>query len=391
LADMTPMKQKSLAEKLKILNGIAEQVNKAAKKKVCGFITDPDIAEKLRVKWYPTPSDAVNAATGGGIPRSRMTLVVGKPDSGKTSYFLETIAYNQKIDPDFVAAWLESENSLNKEFAVKTFGIDPDRFFFIEHDREGAGEKALDQVEAVLQSGAINMFVINSLKCLVPSEEFKKAHGEATVGTQARMNAKMMRKFTSIMAENEVAFVVITHLTTQIGSMARDPLIISGGNAIVYGSQLTLDFRKQQVADSDPIKKEEGMKIAVTVKKNHCVPDRNPYQRAEYFVVYGVGVEQYLQVMEAAVEQGILFKSGAYIKDLLDPSNPKGGEKEYNGIKLSFQGKEKFREFCAANPDWFNSLRERVNLVGSMSDEEISDIKAEEEEISKMAKDDDVA
>lgn len=100
----------------------------------------------------------------------------------KTSLVLETIALNQKKDPNFVAGWLESENSLQKEYVVETFGIDPERFFYIEHDRDGAGEKALDLVETALSTGAIDLFCINSLKCLVPSEEFKKSIGDAVVG-----------------------------------------------------------------------------------------------------------------------------------------------------------------------------------------------------------------
>lgn len=102
----------------------------------------------------------------------------------KTSLALETIAMNQKKDPEFVAGWLESESSLQKEYVCDTFGIDPDRFFFIEHDRKGAGEVALDIVESVLSTGACDMFVINSLKALVPSEEFKKSIGDAVVGVK---------------------------------------------------------------------------------------------------------------------------------------------------------------------------------------------------------------
>lgn len=173
----------ALKEKLALLDKVAENVNKKHGKKIVGRIgRDPEIMERLEIKFIPTPSLNVNEATGGGFPRRRMTIVAGLPDSGKTSLCLETIALNQKKDPNFVAGWLESENSLQKEYVCETFGIDPDRFFFIEHDRDGAGERALDLVEAVLATGAIDMFVINSLKALVPSEEFKKSIGDAVVG-----------------------------------------------------------------------------------------------------------------------------------------------------------------------------------------------------------------
>lgn len=383
MADMTPKKQMSKAEKLKVLNKIVEKINKEAKKKVCGFLTDQDISEKLRIKWYPTPSDNVNKSTGGGIPRGRETLIVGVPDSGKTSFMLETIALNQKLDPDFFASWLESENSLTKDYACNTFGIDPDRFLFVEHEQTGAGEKALDEIEMIIASGAVNMIVINSLKCLVPSEEFKKAHGEFTVGSQARMNSKMVRKFTSLIAENEIAFVIITHLTTQIGSMCRDPLIISGGHAIVFGSQLTLDFRKRSLDDKDPITREEGMKIGVNVKKNHCVPDRNPYLKTEYIVRYGVGIEKYLEVLQNAVEQGVLVKKGAYIR--IPDEN--GEAVEINGEKMQWQGNKAFCEYCRNNEHFYEDLRSKLSgCTKNMSDDEIKEAKEEEADIETRAK-----
>lgn len=218
MADLTPKIPMSLQEKLKSIDSVADAVNKKAGKTVMGRISNnPDILDKLTMRFIPTPSMNLNVACGGGFPRRRISIVAGKPDSGKTSNLLETIAENMKTDPNFVAGWLESENSLTKEYACDTFGIDPERFVFIEHERKGAGEGALDVVESVLGTGACDIFVINSLKCLVPSEEFKKTMGEFTVGAQARMNGKMVRKFTSLIAENETAFVIITHLTTDIG------------------------------------------------------------------------------------------------------------------------------------------------------------------------------
>lgn len=290
---------------------------------------------------------------------------------------------NMKKNPNFIAAWLESENSLQKEYVCETFGIDPDRFFFIEHEREGAAEKVLDVAEAVLSTGAIDMFVINSLKAMVPSEEFKKSVGDSVVGAQARLNSRMMRKFTALIAEHETAFVVITHLTTDIGSMSRDPLIISGGYAIRYGASIILDLRKRAVLDTDPIKKEEGIKIHVSVLKNHCVPDRNPYVKTEYFAIFGQGIEQYLSTLDIALKQGILVQNGAFIKEV----DANGEVKEWNGQKLQWQGREKFRDFVKENEDYFEYLKSRISgEVEQMSEEEIAKIKKDEEEIEKKMK-----
>ena len=183
MADLNIKPKASLKEKLAILDKVADTINKKAGKKLLGRIgKDPELMGRLSIQFIPTPSQSVNEAMGGGFPRRRTTVIAGLPDSGKTSLVLETVALNMKNDPEFVCAWLESENSLQKEYICDTFGIDPDRFFYIEHERDGAGEKALDLTEAVLGTGAIDLMCINSLKCLVPSEEFRKSHSEFVVG-----------------------------------------------------------------------------------------------------------------------------------------------------------------------------------------------------------------
>lgn len=380
MADLNIKPKMALKEKLAMLDKVADTINKKAGKKLLGRIgKDPELMERLSIQFIPTPSQSINDAIGGGFPRRRTTVVAGLPDSGKTSLILETIAHNMKKDPEFVAAWLESENSLQKEYVCDTFGIDPDRFFYIEHERDGAGEKALDLTEAVLGTGSVDLMCINSLKCLVPSEEFRKSIGEFVVGVQARMNARMTRKFTSLVAEHDTAFILVTHLSTDIGSMSRDPLVISGGSAIIYAASIILDLRKRAIQDSDPISKDEGVKIGVTVKKNHCVPDRNPYMRTEYYAVFGQGIEQYLSTLDKALEKGVLTQKGAFIRDPDDTGEPR----ERNGEKLQWQGKGRFREFVIANPDYLDEIRRRIGgEIIVLSEEEVAEIKQEE---AKMA------
>jgi recombination protein RecA len=387
MADLIPKKQMSLQEKLKAIDNVAEVINKKAGKTIMGRIAaNPEILEKLTIKFIPMPSMSVNEAVGGGFPKGKMSIVAGKPDSGKTSLLLETIAENMKADPNFVAAWIESENSFNKEYACKTFGIDPERFVFVEHERKGGGEAVLDTAETVLATGAIDIFVINSLKAIVPTEEFKKSLGDAVVGTQARMNARMVRKFTALIAEHDTAFVIITHLTVDIGSMSRDPLIISGGNAIAFQSMLTLDIRKQSLGDGDPITKEEGIKIGVTVKKNHCMPDRNPYVKTEYYAVFGQGTEKYLELLTLATDQEILTKRGSWIYDI-DPATNE--PKMLGDEKLAWIGKASFREFCKSHPAYFEELKSRVKgEVKQLTSEEITAIEKDNKDIENSVPDD---
>lgn len=381
MASLDRKPKMALKERLALLDKVAENVNKKAGKKIVGRIgADPEIMDRLSIKFIPTPSMNVNEAVGGGFPRRRMSLIAGLPDSGKTSLALETIALNMKKDPSFVAAWLESENSLQKEYVCDTFGIDPERFFFVEHDRDGAGEKAIDLAETVLSTGSVDMFVINSLKALVPSEEFKKSLTDAVVGVQARMNARMTRKLTALVAEHETAFVVITHLSTDIGSMSRDPLVISGGHAIIYAASIIFDLRKRAILDTDPISKEEGIKVGVTIKKNHCLPDRNPYVKTDYYAIFGQGIEQHLTVLDMAIKQGILIQKGAFIRD----PDENGEPKVVDGEKLQWQGKERFRSYVIENEEYFEQLKARIRgEFVQLSDEEMEELKQDERKIAQ--------
>lgn len=147
----------------------------------------------------------------------------------------------------------------------------------------------------------------------------------------------------------------------------------------MYASALTLDLRKRSIQESDPISKEQGIKVGVTVKKNHCVPDRNPYLKTEYFAIFGQGIEQYLETLENAIQQGIITKAGAWIKD---PDPTTNEPNTYNGEKLYWQGKEAFRNFCIDNPSYFEELKSRIKGIAiQMTAEEVSTIQEEEKQI----------
>lgn len=218
-------KKLSLAEKKKLMNQMMGKINDKVGKSVIGFASDPIMQDKMTIKWIPTPSLRINEITGGGFPKGKVSIVAGVEDSGKTSYLLETIAINMKNDPDFMAIWLESEESLSLE-TCKMFGIDETRFVIIYLEKDGAAEVALDRLEAALNSGAFDMAVINSLKCLTPSTEFESNMGQQTIGLQARMFGKLMRKIVAVIAEHECALVMTNHLSTEIGKMHGDYMLV---------------------------------------------------------------------------------------------------------------------------------------------------------------------
>lgn len=351
------MAKASLAERLKGLDKLSENFNKKYGSALSGRIGNNDeLKQKIKVDFIATPSMNLNYALGGGFPKGRISIVAGNPDSGKTFLLLETIAKEQKSNPDFVAGWLESEGSLSID-TLEQVGIDLDRFYYDTISRDGAAEEALNKVEAVIAAGLVDIFVINSLKCLVPSEELTKGMEQVQVGLQARMNAKMMRKLTSAVTDNNVAFVMVQHLTTAIGSMSRDPLIVGGGQAIKYGASIILDLRKRSIQDADPFKKEEAIKVGVTVQKNHVITDRFPYCKLDYYAVFGEGIDSYLEVLQLAIDAGILSKAGAFIKVPDENGNPIILE---DGTKLQWQGSSKFKDYCKENPDFFKSLQDQL-------------------------------
>ena len=375
----------SLADKKKMMASMIGKMNDKTGKSVIGFASDPEIKEKLTIDWIPTPSLRINEITGGGFPKGKVSIVAGESDSGKTSYLLETIGLNMQKDPDFMAVWLESEESLEIDALTDIFNIDLERFVIIHLDRDGAGEVALDRLESALGMGVFDMCVINSLKCLTPSTEFEKEMGAMTIGLQARMFGKLMRKMVALIAEHNCAFVMTNHLSTNIGVMHGDPLTISGGRAIMYSSLLTLDFRKRSVLDGDPVSKEECMKIGVTVKKNHCRQDRMPYLKTEYFVKYGVGTERSVEIIELAEKNGILTKKGSWFREYSGEVDSKGNPLERileDGTKAAWNGLKQMRAYLTENPAYFDYLINRIENFGKIDVQELSkeEIEAIEQE-----------
>lgn len=375
MADMTPIKQKTIAEKKKDLDKLMGAINKKLGKNMVNYVSDPDTREKLTIKYIPFPSLRLNAMCNG-LPKGRFSIISGMSDSGKTSLILETIGKAMKEDPNFVALWLESEKSLEIDALELMFGIDPTRFVYIEVTKDESAEKVLDVLENVIEVGGIDIAVINSLKCLTPKKEFADSMEDQNIGLQARLNAKFMRKITHIIAEQETALVVTQHRTTNIGQMHGDPMILAGGQAIKYASMLTLDLRRKTMQDADPISKEEGLKIGVHIEKNHCCQTKYPYLRGDYFIKFGEGTQIHAEVIELAIEAGVLTKGGGGWMTEIDEAT---GEAKVlpDGTVAKWQGVKKLKEYMLVNPSYYDFLKEAVLgggiKVETMSDEEIAE------------------
>lgn len=282
-------------------------------------------------------------------------------------------------DPNFTSLWVESENSLEKDMICNTFGVDPKRFVFINYDPNKGAEGILDILYGFMTAVKFDMVVINSLKCLVPTKILEEAMDAQTPAVQARLWSRMVSKFLSLVADSETAFVLITHLYTGIGTYGA-PQVISGGMAIRYWAAIIMSFSKKTITAGEPISKEEGIHIAVTIKKNHCVYNQLPYKKFDYYAIFGQGTERILTTIKPMVDAGIISVSGAsYVIYNEDGSEFK-----------KFVGKNKYRQFMIDNPDIFNSLMDRLgskaSTVSKMSDDEVDAAQEEEAIIEDMVK-----
>lgn len=390
MSTLTPKEKLTAAQKFKLLNKTIDSLNKKAGANVINFLSDPDTREKLTIRYIPFPSLRLNAMCSG-LPIGRVSIIAGMPDSGKTSLILETIGLAMKEDPDFIAFWLESEKSLEIKAIVEMFGIDPERFIYVDLTKGLPAEKTLDIMEAAIESGGIDIAVINSLKCLTPSKEFEDSMEDQNIGLQARLNGKLMRKIVPLIAEQETALCMTQHLSTQIGVMHGDPMTMSGGFSIKFASMLTLDLRKKSIQKDDPITKEEGQKIGVYVMKNHCNQTRYPYLRGDYYIKFGEGTQIFTEIIELSIENGTLTKGGG---GWISETDIATGEPKVlkDGSLAKWHGMAKIKEYLEANPDYYEYLKsivmgEEIKLE-TLDEEDLAIAESisniSEEEIAKM-------
>ena len=372
----------SQAKRLKNLNDIVDSINKKAGSIIIGNASNEVIRQKLTVEVIPTASMKVNEAIGGGWPKKHFSILTGDADSGKTFLLLETIAKNMKEDPNFIACWIESEGSLNNE-PLDMFGIDRNRFYFYAVGSEG-GETAMDYIITFAKQG-VDMIVINSLKCLTPSKEFKDKMEDANVALQARLNSKFMRIVIPTIFESNTALVAVQHKSTNIGSYMGGK-IITGGEQIKYNSYLTVDNSRVNINANNPLysMKDQYMQFRSKVLKNHMRTTVNPFVQCEYTVKIGEGTDITGEIVEAAIDQDVLTRKGAWIREYDENGEERLLSKD---VKCAWNGMSKLLEFLNNNPDYLEYLKNRVegNIKSeSLSLEEISILREQVENEDKI-------
>lgn len=380
-----PAKGESLAQRLQALDTLFANMSEEGGIVAGRPTVSEAVMDRMRFKFFATPIPELNEASGGGIPVGKMTLIAGDPDSGKTGCCLSIIGYQQSINPDFVALWIESENSLDVKKAAKLYHLDLDRFYCVstmekkKKDQAYGAEAMGNAIIAAIQTTKIDMVVINSLKMLVPMAETDKLLEKDTVGAAARFNSKFLKKIIPLIAERETAVIAIENYTTKIGVLYGNPKDISGGLAIRYNNMLTLEFSSLALQESDPVERGKGLKIHVRVTKNHCVLGRNPNVDFTYYIEFEKGIERYITTLNQLLAKGILVQSGAWIS-LLDAEGKKDPE-------MSWCGKAKFKADMEVNPTKFDTLCAMLDgstgAVHDMSAEEIAEIEAQEKALEE--------
>ncbi len=280
---------------------------------------------KMQVDAVPTGSLSLDAALGiGGLPKGRIVEIYGPEASGKTTLALHVVAETQKQGGE--AAYIDVEHALDPVYA-RALGVDVDSLLVSQPD---TGEQALEIMEALIRSGAVDIVVLDSVAALVPRAEIEGEMGDAHVGLQARLMSQAMRKLAPVVSKSNCLALFINQLRMKVGVMYGNPEVTSGGNALKYYASVRLDVRRTETLKSgqDAI----GSHTRVKVVKNKLAP---PFKQAEFDVLYGIGISKDSELVDLAVKLDIVEKSGSWFA--------------YKGERLA-QGRENVRDLLRNNP-----------------------------------------
>ncbi len=282
----------------------------------------------LPIAVISTGSISFDAALGvGGIPRGRVTEIFGPESSGKTTITLQIIAEAQK--PGGLAAFVDAEHALDPGYAKK-LGVDVDNLLVSQPD---SGEQALEITEALVRSGAIDVLVVDSVAALVPKAELDGEMGDSHMGLQARLMSQALRKLTGTVSKSRTALIFINQIREKIGVMFGNPETTTGGRALKFYSSVRVDIRRiAAIKEGDVV---TGNRTKVKIVKNKVAA---PFREAEFDILYGEGISREGDVLDLAVANNIVEKSGAWYS--------------YAGERIG-QGRENTRTFLKENKDIF--------------------------------------
>lgn len=328
----------------KMLEVTTEQIEKKFGKGAIMKLGDGGI--DLDIGFIPTGSLALDAALGiGGVPRGRIIEIYGPESSGKTTLALSIIAEAQSTGG--VAAFIDAEHALDPGYAAR-LGVDIDELLISQPD---TGEQGLEICDMLVRSGAIDVIVIDSVAALVPKAEIEGEMGDVTVGLQARLMSQALRKLAGSLSKSNTTCIFINQLREKIGVMFGNPETTTGGRALKFFSSVRLDIRR-----IDSIKNGTdiiGNRVRVKVVKNKVAP---PFKVAEFDLMYGEGISREGSILDLAVDEGIVKKSGAWYT--------------YDTERLG-QGREAAKDSLRQNPDLRDEIEGKVRAsmgIGGFTD-----------------------
>jgi recombination protein RecA len=290
---------------------------------------------RVPIEVIPTGSIALDVALGiGGYPRGRIVEVYGPESSGKTTVALHAVANAQKAGG--IAAFIDAEHALDPEYAKK-LGVDTDGLLVSQPD---TGEQALEIVDMLVRSGAIDIIVVDSVAALVPKAEIEGEMGDSHVGLQARLMSQALRKITGALSQTKTTAIFINQLREKIGVMFGSPETTTGGKALKFYASVRLDIRRIETLKDGT--EAVGSRTRIKVVKNKMSP---PFKVAELDMLYGIGISREGGLIDLGVEQGFVRKAGAWYT--------------YEGDQLG-QGKENARNFLRDNPDLANEIEKKI-------------------------------
>jgi recombination protein RecA len=290
----------------------------------------------------PTTSLSVDYALGvGGIPRGRVTEIFGPESSGKTTFALHVIAEAQRMGG--LAAFIDAEHALDPEYARK-LRCDVDNLMVSQPD---SGEQALEIVEILIRSGAVDIVVVDSVAALVPKAELDGEMGDSHVGLQARLMSQALRKLTGIVSKSKTSLLFINQIRDKIGVMFGSPETTTGGRALKFYASMRLDIRR--IGAIKEGEETTGNRTRLRVVKNKVAP---PFRSAEFDILYGEGISKEGDLIDLGIAQKIVEKAGSWFS--------------YGEIRLG-QGRENARVFLKDNPDLAGEIDRKIRTALGLS------------------------
>lgn len=287
-----------------------------------------------QVECFSSGSLSLDIALGGGIPRGRVVEIYGPESSGKTTLTLHAIAEIQRNGG--TAAFIDAEHALDPSYA-KRIGVNTDELLLSQPDN---GEQALEIVETLVRSNAVDLIVVDSVAALVPRAEIEGDMGDSLPGLQARLMSQALRKLTAVINKSRVTVIFINQIRMKIGVMFGNPETTTGGNALKFYASVRMDIRRiSQIKQGEEV---IGNRTRVKIVKNKIAP---PFKQAEFDIMYNAGISRSGDVLDLAVEHNIVEKSGAWFA--------------YNGQKIG-QGREAAKQYLTDNPKVLDEISKKV-------------------------------